>query len=251
LYSWLDLVLLALTSLFTSSMTAVVAVGGGAVMIATLLMFMPPAIAIPVQGMIQLVGAFGRVILMRKHISWPIVWRVAFLMPPGAALGLWLFQGLSQHVIELMIGSFVLLTLFSRQIKLFGGRELPLWGFLPLGFMIGALSVTVAVVAMFSGPFMIRKDLNKHAINVTMATIAVLGHIVKIAAFGFIGFRPLDHWAPVAAMIPTVILGTYLGERVLNRMSEEFFLWLFRISLGGLAAKLVLWDGILVPYVLS
>jgi uncharacterized protein len=234
---WTDLVLLALTGLCTSALTAVTALGGGGIMIATLLLFMPPIVAIPFQGMIQLVGAGGRLYLMHRYIAWPIVWRICLLMPPGAALGLWLF----------LIGSFVLLTLFSQQFKLLGKKELPLWAFIPLGFAIGAMSVTVAVVAMFSGPFMIRKDLNKQAINVTMAAIASMGHITKIVAFGFIGFRPQDHWAPFLVMLPAILLGTFLGERVLNWMSERVFLWLFRISLTGLATKLVVWDGIIVP----
>ncbi len=249
--SALDLILLALTGVFTSALTAATATGGGAVMIATLLIFMPPAVAIPFQGMIQLVGASGRIGLMWRSIAWPIVWRIGLLMPAGAALGLWLLQGLPQRTIELLIGIFVLLTLFSQQLKGLGKRELPLWGFTVLGFIIGAMSVTVAVVAMFSGPFMIRKDLDKRAINVTMAVIASLGHVVKILAFGAIGFRPQEHWAPFLAMLPAILLGTFLGERALHMMSERAFVWLFRVSLSGLAAKLVFWDGLIQPYLLS
>jgi uncharacterized membrane protein YfcA len=251
LHSSTELILLAVISFFTSAMTAVVAVGGGAIMIATLLMFMPPVVAIPLQGMIQFVGACGRVTLMRRHIAWPIVWRVFLPLPLGAAVGLWLFQGMSQHTIELLIGTFVLLTIFIQKFKPLGDHELPLWGFVPLGFLVGALSVTVAVVAMFTGPFMLRKDLNRQAVNVTMATIALLGHLTKVLAFGAIGFRPQDHWAPFLVMVPSGILGVVLGERVLNRMSEELFLWLFRVTLSGLAAKLILWDGLLKPYVFS
>ncbi len=251
MYSPVELVLLSLTSLFTSAITAVAAVGGGGIMIATLLMFMPPAVAIPMQGMIQLVGAGGRIGLQHKHIAWPIVWRVVLPLPFGAVLGLWFFQGLPQHTIELMIGLFVLFSVFSQKLKFIGGRELPLWGFIPLGFLIGVMSVTVAVVAMFSGPFMLRKDLNKQAINVTMATIAALGHFTKIVGFTAIGFRPQEHWAPLLVMVPTVIVGTFLGERVLRRMSEEVFLWIFRVTLTGLAGKLVIWDALLQPYFFS
>jgi uncharacterized membrane protein YfcA len=244
---WLTLALLALTGLISSAVTAATAVGGGGMMIAVLLLFMAPAQAIPFQGMVQLVGNFSRIALLRRHIAWPIVWRVGLLMPPGAWVGLWLFRGLPRHGIELLIGVFVLLTLFSPRLRVFQRRDMPLWGFVPLGFFIGAMAVTVAVVAMFSGPFMLRKDLNRQAINVTMATLAALGHITKIVAFGFIGFRPLDHWPEFVVMLPAMVLGTVLGERVLRRMSEALFLWLFRAALAALALKLVLWDG-LMPY---
>ena len=107
------LTLLALTSIVSSAISAVAAVGGGSLLIAALLMFFPPAQAIPFHGMVQLVGTFSRIALLRRHIAWPIVWRVTLLMPVGAALGLWLFQGLPTRVTELAIGGFVLLSLFT------------------------------------------------------------------------------------------------------------------------------------------
>ncbi len=245
----LTLALLALTSIFSSAMSAVAAIGGGSVLIAVLLIFFAPAQAIPFHGMVQLVGTFSRIVLLWRHIAWPIVWRVTLFMPVGATLGMWLFQGLPTRAIELAIGGFVLLSLFTTgRFRLFKARDMPLWGFFPVGILIGMMSVTVAVVAMFSGPFMMRKDLNRQAINVTMAALASVGHVTKVAAFGVIGFNPLDYLLPFAVMLPAIVLGTYLGQHVLNRMSERVFRWIFRVTLGGLALKLILWDGLLQPY---
>lgn len=241
----LTLALLAFTTIFSSAISAVTGIGGGSLLIAVLLLFFPPAQAIPFHGMVQMVGTISRISLMRRHIHWPILWRVTLLMPVGAALGIWLFQGLPPRVIEMTIGVFVLMSLFTARLRLFRERDMPLWGFFPLGLLIGAMSVTVAVVAMFSGPFMMRKDLNRQAINVTMATLATVGHVLKVAAFGAIGFNPLHFLIPLLVMMPTMVLGTVLGERVLRRLSEDVFRWLFRVTLGGLALKLILWDGLL------
>jgi len=243
------LLLLALTGLLGAAITAVAAIGGGALQIAVLLMFFAPAQAIPFHGMVQLVGNFSRIALLWRHISWPIIWRAGLLIPLGGAAGIWLFQGLPQRAIELLIGSFILVSLFtSGRMKLFRGRDAPLWMFIPLGFALGALSVTVAVVGMFSGPFMMRKDLKKEAINVSMATLASMGHVTKVVAFGSMGFPPWDFSVEFAVMVPAAILGTLLGERVLNRMSEEVFRWIFRATLATLAVKLIVWDGLLQPF---
>jgi len=217
-------------------------------LIAVLLMFFPPALAIPFHGMVQLVGNFSRIALLWRHISWSIIWRVSLLIPAGATTGIWLFQGLPQRLIEVIIGCFVLLSLFiSGRPKLFGGQDAPLWSFIPLGFVLGAMSVTVAIVALFSGPFMLRKDLSKQAINVTMAALAAMGHLTKVVAFGAIGFRPWDFALEFTVMMPAAILGTILGERVLSRISETWFRWIFRATLATLALKLILWDGLLQP----
>jgi len=244
----LSLTLLAIVSFLTSAMSVVTGIGGGSFLIALLLMFFSPAQAIPFHGMVQLVGNVSRIILLRKHIAWRIVWRVAVLVPVGAALGLWLFQGLPTRVIEVAIGCFVLLSLFtSGKLKLFKKQDMPLWGFFPVGLLLGMAAVTVAVVAMFSGPFMTRKDLNRQGIVVTMGTLAALGHVAKIVGFGVLGFHPLQYWQPFLVMMPAVILGTVLGERVLRWISEDAFRWAFRFMLGALALKLILWDGVIGP----
>jgi uncharacterized membrane protein YfcA len=248
----LTLALLAAVGVVTSAVSVVAGIGGGSFLIATLLMFFPPAQAIPFHGMVQLVGNISRIALLWNHVAWQIVWRVAVLVPAGAAIGMWLFQGLPTRAIEVAIGCFVLISLFtSSKLRLFKERDMPLWGFYPVGLLLGMAAVTVAVVAMFSGPFMMRKDLNRQSIIVTMGTLASLGHIAKVVGFGTLGFRPLDYWLPFLVMTPTVILGTILGERVLNRLSEERFRWFFRFMLATLALKLILWDGLIEPWLHS
>lgn len=245
----LSLTLLALVGLLTSAMSVVAGIGGGAVLIAVLLMFFPPAQAIPFHGMVQLVGNISRIVILRRHIAWPIVWRVAVLVPAGAALGLRLFQGLPPRAIETAIGVFVLLSLLGgERLRLFKERDMPLWGFFPVGLVLGAAAVTVAVVALFAAPFMMRKDMSRQGVIVTMGTLAGLGHTAKVVGFGALGFHPLQFWQPFLVMMPAVVLGTVLGERVLRRMSEASFRAIFRWLLAALALKLILWNGLLEPW---
>jgi uncharacterized membrane protein YfcA len=245
----LSLALLAALGVATSALSVISGIGGGSFLIAALLMVFPPAQAIPFHGMVQLMGNLSRLALMWKHVAWRIVWRAALIVPLGAALGIFLFQGLPTRVIEVAIGTFVLLSLVaSGRMKLFKERDMPLWGFFPVGFILGFAAVTVAVVAMFSGPFMMRKDMNRQGIIVTMGMLASLGHIAKVVGFGAIGFRPQDYWLPFIVMSPAVILGTFLGKQVLTRLSEDRFRLLFRLMLGTLALKLILWDGLIQPW---
>ena len=44
-------------------------VGGGSLMIVALVMVMPPAVAVPVHGIVQLGSNAGRAVMMRRHVQ--------------------------------------------------------------------------------------------------------------------------------------------------------------------------------------
>ena len=60
--------------------------------------------------------------------------------------------------------------------------------------------------------------------------------------FGF-GFAEYA-WA-MAAMVTSIVLGTYAGRHLLGKISDAFFRQLLRIVLAALALKLLVWDGLM------
>lgn len=243
----IELITLAAAGFVSSAVSAVVGFGGGAILMAVVLMFMPPGLAIPFHGLVQLVANSSRVVMQRRWIAWSIALPFVLFLFPGAILGRVLFEGLSERTIFVLIGLFVLATLYSREIPFFRGRECPRWFFLPLGFGVGVLGSTVGVVGMIFAPFMDRRDLTKEGINGTLAAMAGSVHLMKIAAFGIFGFDITAHLPALAAMVPAVILGSIFGRAVLVRFSEAAFRALFKATLVALSIKLILWDGVLQP----
>ena len=71
------------------------------------------------------------------------------------------------------------------------------------------------------------------------------GQIFKVIGFAIIGFNFAEYGLAIVAMIPSIVLGTYLGRHLLGRISDTFFKKLLRAILAVLAAKLVIWNGIL------
>lgn len=240
----LDLALLSLVALLTSAMTAVVGFGGGVVMIVIMLMFMPPAVAIPVHGLVQVVSNVSRVYLFRKGLSPPHIWRYSLLLVPGAALGMAVFQGLSEHTIKILIGTFALAFVAFRNSPTFGQMRFPMWSFIPLGFVVGVFSVTVGAVGVLFSTFLMRQNLRKEAINGNNAAFSLVGHIVKVVAFGVVGFNFLDHLHLLGVMWASVVVGNFLGRRLHDRISEETFVTLFNATMVVLALRLILWEGI-------
>ncbi len=242
--SFLDLGLLGLVALGASTLTALVGFGGGTIVLPVLLLFMPPSAAIPFHGLLQSFSNFWRVYLFRRHMVWPLIWRYSLLLPPGVIVGLWFFQGLPGEAIEMLIGCLVLFTLFARRLQRFRDRELPPVALIPLGFVLGALNVIVGVIAPVLGVLMVRKGLSREALIATLALCSGLGHLLKVAAFGWVGFDFAAYALPLAVMVPAVMAGGYLGKALLGRVSEAAFLLLFRVLLGAMALKLILWNGL-------
>lgn len=241
----LDLSLLGFTALATAALTAVVGFGGGVILIGVLLLFVPPAAAIPIHGLVQIVSNAWRLLLFRRHIAWPLGLRFAALLPVGIAVGIWLFQGLSAAAVQLCIGLFVLLSLFARNLGRFRGRDLPLWAFWPLGFVAGVLNIMVGVVAVMLGVLVVRKELNKEQTIATLAFLSFSGHFTKVIAFVAVGFSFEQYALALAVMIPAVMLGGNLGKWLLGYVSERYFVRVFQALLVLLALKLVVWEGLL------
>jgi len=237
-----DIAILGIAAFFTSAMTAVVGSGGGTILIALMLQFMPPAAAIPVHGVVQLTSNTWRTWLFRRHLAWHLIWRFALLVPAGIAVGLWLFQGMSKEAVQILIGSFIIVTLFTRQIGRLREKDLPLWALFPMGFCVGVLNMIVGVVAPIIGVLLIRKELSKEDYVGTLGFYGVLTNGFKLVGFMMVGFSLVEYGPAILAMVPAVLAGTWAGKHVLGRLSERVFIILFQTALIALALKLIVWD---------
>lgn len=240
----IDIALLSLAAFCTSALTAVVGAGGGTALIAIMLQLMTPAAAIPVHGAVQLASNTTRVWLFWDQMAWPIIFRFAALMPFGVWIGLELFQGLPTEIVQIMIGCFVLLSLVTRQLGRLRHKDLPLWAFVPVGFVTGILNMIVGVIAPVLGVLMIRSKLSKEQIVGTLGFFGFIGNLLKIAGFTLIGFSFAAYGPTMLCMIPAAIVGTRVGRAVLSNMDERYFMIAFRIVLVALALKLIAYDGL-------
>ena len=78
----------------------------------------------------------------------------------------------------------------------------------------------------------------------TKAACQTLGHLAKIAVFGVAGFAFLEFALPLALLSAAVVVGTWIGSRILESVSELWFTRLYRAVLTLIAIRLVVWDGL-------
>jgi uncharacterized membrane protein YfcA len=82
-------------------------------------------------------------------------------------------------------------------------------------------------------------DFSRQTIVGTKAACQTAGHLVKILLYGIVGFAFLTYLPLFAVMVPMVLLGTWVGSRLLEKVSDVSFVWLFKTVLTLVAAWLI------------
>lgn len=242
----LDLGLLVFAALATSVLSAVVGMAGGIVLLTIMLLYLDPLAAIPLHGVIQLVSNGSRAFIQRKHVDWALTWRYAALLLPAGALGLPVAYALPASLTKGLIGVFVLGATWRPGWLMLGAHPenaRPRLRFFGLGAVVGFLSVVIGATGPLIAPFFLNLGLTRQALVGSKAACQMLGHLAKLVLFGVVGFAYGDWGLLLLSMSAAVIAGTWLGSRLLERVDERLFTWLFKGVLTAVALRLVLWEG--------
>ncbi|HVI32158.1 TSUP family transporter [Phenylobacterium sp.] len=236
----------------TATLSGVFGMAGGLLLMGALALVLPVSAAFVTHGVLQLVANGWRAVLHRRHVRWDIVgWYALASLIAGIAVAL-IALAPSKPLLFLLLGLIPLLTwLPQRWISLDAAR--PTQAFLS-GLSVTGLNLSAGVAGPLLDIFFVRTELTRHAIVATKAATQVFAHLAKIVVYGAplagvagSGVPPL--WV-FAAAIPLSMLGTALGGRILDRMSDvNFKRWTRWIvtGIGGLylvqAAQLFLRGG--------
>ena len=232
--------LLTVLSFFTALMTSLVGAGGGTVLLAAMLQFMNPAEAIPVHGVIQFSSNLTRTWLLRKFINWPIVIRFTLLLPIGVYLGLQIFQNIDANYIKNIIGIFILLALGFQNFKITKNIYVPNYVYYVIGFLTGILNILVGVIAPLLAVIVKQSITEKKSIVGTLGYFGLIGNLIKIIGFSFIGFSFFEYIDTFLMIIPATLIGSRVGQFLLNKISNKIFMIFFQIILIGLAIRLLI-----------
>ena len=231
---------LTLLSFFTAMMTSIAGAGGGTVLLASMLQFMNPSEAIPVHGVIQLSSNIARVWLLRKFVKWTIILKFSLLIPLGVYIGLEIFRNVDADDIKNLIGLFIIIALVLQNLKSI--RKITIssnWYYL-IGFLTGILNILVGVIAPLLA-VIIKHSLNeKKSIVGTLGYFGFVGNFTKIIGFSLIGFTFIEYIDTFLLMIPATLLGSRIGQYLLDKISNKFFFYIFQVILIALALRLLL-----------
>ena len=233
-------IIITVLSFFTALMTSVAGAGGGTVLLAAMLQFMNPAEAIPVHGAIQLTSNLTRTWLLRKFVNWKIIFKFSLLLPFGIFLGLKIFQNIDPDNIKILIGIFILLALGLQNLRIIKNIKISTNIYLLIGFFTGILNILVGVIAPLLAVIVKQSISEKKSIVGTLGYFGLIGNLIKIIGFSFIGFSFLAYIDTLLMVIPATLIGSRIGQFLLNKISNRIFTIMFQMILIGLAIRLLL-----------
>jgi len=185
---------------------------------------------------VQFGSNIGRAALMRQHIDRHILVPFVFGSVLGVVVGAKLFVALPSVVLQAILGVFVLASVWLPKLK---ASKIPNRGFFLVGAVGSFCTMFVGATGPFVASFITPDRLPRHAVVATHASCMSVQHVLKVIAFGFLGFAFVP-WVPLlVAMIAAGFLGTVLGKRLLDRLPHRIFSRAFKIILTGLALRLL------------
>ena len=235
-----DNLLLTLLSFFTAMMTSIAGAGGGTVLLAAMLQFMNPSEAIPVHGVIQFTSNIARTWLLRNFVKWSIILKFSLMIPLGVYIGLEIFQSINAEDIKKLIGSFIIIALILQNIKFIKNFIISSNWYYIVGFFTGILNILVGVIAPLLAVIVKQSINEKKSIVGTLGFFGLVGNLTKIIGFSLIGFSFLEYIDTFLLMIPATLLGSRIGQYLLDKISNKLFFYIFQIILIFLALRLLI-----------
>lgn len=241
---------LVATSYFASLLTACMGLGGGLIMLAVLLNFLPAVAVIPVHGAVQLGSNISRVALFFKHIHWSLVVALSVGGVAGVVLGGQVVVSLPEHILLLVLSIATLWLTWGKlkfpfksdgHLKLFWASG---------GFVAGFATMFVGA----TGP-LIMSIIKNHASGKmqmigTHAFCLSIQHLFKLIVFGFLGFAFAEYAVLIACLLIGAFTGTVSGKLLLHRVPEKHFLLVMNLIITALALRM-LWKGMTIWMSLS
>ncbi len=245
----METVILIVAAFITSSISAVLGMGGGIILLGIMALIIPEGyIVVALHGIVQLISNLTRSFVFRDHIRKDIISQYL----PGAILGLSLssiiiftlisfFQVESAKDIKIdflkpLIGVFILWFLFGKQHSIKTDQP----HFFSVGALSGLCTVFIGATGPLIAPFFLKGKLSKENIIANKASCQSISHFGKIPLFIlFFEFNYFSELGILGPLTVAVFVGTNVGKQVLQFIPEKAFLLLFRGALTIIAIKLI------------
>lgn len=211
--------------------------GFGAGLIATplLALALPMHVIVPLNSLLVSVLFVFLFIRDRREVVWPELKMLVLPTVAGVAIGLVLFKSLDNRILLTLLGGFlVAYGLYTLAVHAFGLPKLTCgraWA-VPAGLtgafvdtLFGGGGGTLVVIYLHA------RGIAKLQFRATVATLWLIEMVARLSGYTAAGFYRRDVLLLAAAMLPVVMAGTWVGERLGNRMRQETFSRLLAVLL--------------------
>lgn len=228
--------LLLVSACVTSTLTASLGAGGGIMLLAIMAQVLPPAVIIPVHGVVQLGSNGGRALMSWRHIDW----RTLGVFLPGALVGALIgaavLVNLPPKTMYLSIAGFILYLCWGPRLpRLVLSRP----GIAVAGGVTTFVSLFVGATGALVGAFIKQIHRDRFTTVATFSAAMSFQHGMKAVVFQEAGFDLSALLPLIGTMIACGAIGTWIGLHLLKRMQDKHFAKIFDVILTLLALRLI------------
>lgn len=202
--------------------------GGGAIAVPLLALVFPLQVTVPVVTVLNMLSSIGHGITDWRHIVWREIWRIVPGSLIGVFVGLYLLTLFDPQPLARALGVFV--VLYAIYAMVFAGRtpEIPpRWMLLMAAVTSFAAGVVGSLFGGAAGPLYViylnAARLGKDAFRMTITTVMLFQGLTRIAGYAALGLYDGHALLLLAAALPMVVIGSWLGVRLVRRFDPLLF----------------------------
>lgn len=218
----------------TSFITAAAGIGGGIVMVAVMAILMPAQALIPIHGVVQIGSNAGRAGILLRNVEWKVLAPFCVGSLIGAGIGGLTAVQLPPAVLNIGLACFILWAVWVPAVSAPGRFKV-----IVTGVFSSFLTMFFGATGSFVSAMLKSMRLGRLEHVSTQATCMVAQHIIKVVAFGLLGFNYGPYVGLVIAMVLSGFLGTVIGKHVLVKMNDQTFHRVLAVILSLLALRLL------------
>ncbi|QHM74494.1 hypothetical protein C7M52_00429 [Mixta theicola] len=214
--------------------------GGGLTSMPLITMVLPLKMAAPMSVMVGTATAVYATWLSRKETDWKSAAVLILFSFAGIPVGLYALSYLPDHIMKIGLGAFLIIysfySLFIPRLPVYDKR----WIAAPMGTIAGALGAAFST----NGPPVVMygmlRNLAPAAFRGTLNAFFTANNIAIIGGLATSGILTISTIKLVLFCIPTMVLGSIVGQYVHKRISVKVFriiVFLLLIASGAMLIK--------------
>jgi uncharacterized protein len=233
-------VFVLVVGLVSGAVSGIIGAGASIILLPVLVFQFGPKQAVPIMAIAALMSNVAKVLAWWRQVDWRAFAAYAIPGVPAAALGARTLLVLPARVVDIALGGFFLAMIPARRWLHARAFHIGLWGLALAGAAIGFVTGIVLSTGPLSVPAFTSFGLAKGAFLSTEAVSSLALMISKVATFRELGALPLPAIMEGLVIGASVMLGSFAGKMVVQRISTHAFHHLLDVLLLG-SGLFLLW----------
>ena len=209
--------------------------GGAMIVLAVTSTVLPISAVVPIHSTLLIGSTASRALVYRRHVDWKIAGPFLAGSVIAVAIGSRIYFALPDSMIGIAIALVMLVAIWLPGIRWRPTFRHP-WAI--VGFIHSLLSTLFAYGALLHA-VILHTGLKRREVVGTMAMALTGMSLFKITGYAVNGFDYRPFAAVVVLSVLAAFLGTWVGKRINDRVSEETFRFVFRALVTVTALRLL------------